>query len=188
MAAPKRRATYEDLMQVPDTKVAEILDGELFLSPRPASPQLLATSALCARLITAFDREPAGPDHPGGWWILREPELHFGADVVVPDLVGWQHERLPRLPDVPWLELAPDWLCETLSPITACIDRTRKLRIYAREGVRFVWFLDPLTRTLEVLTLDRDRWIVAENHGGDEVVRAAPFAAIGIDLARFWID
>jgi hypothetical protein len=48
MAAPKRRATYEDLMRVPDTKIAEILDGELFVSPRPASPHAWATSAIGA--------------------------------------------------------------------------------------------------------------------------------------------
>ena len=31
-----KRATYEDVLNAPENKVAEILDGELFLSPRPA--------------------------------------------------------------------------------------------------------------------------------------------------------
>ena len=31
-----KQATYEDVLSAPDNKVAEILDGELFLSPRPA--------------------------------------------------------------------------------------------------------------------------------------------------------
>jgi Uma2 family endonuclease len=188
VAEPKRKATYDDVLAAPEHKVAEILDGELFLSPRPASPHANAASVLGSELIGAFHRPPGDPPLPGGWWILNEPELHLGADVVVPDIAGWLRERMSRIPNVPWFDLAPDWLCETLSPSTARIDRTRKLRIYAREGVRHVWLVDPLARTLEVLALDRDRWIVAENHGGDDVVRAAPFAAIELALARLWLD
>jgi Uma2 family endonuclease len=187
VAEPKRKATYDDVLAAPEHKVAEILDGELFLSPRPALPHARATSRLGAAL-DAFDEEGNTPARPGGWILLDEPELHFGTDVVVPDIAGWQRERMPRVPDAPWLELAPDWLCEMLAPSTARIDRTRKLAIYAREGVRLVWLVDPLQKTLEVLALDDGRWVVAENHGGDDIVRAAPFAAVEIELARLWID
>lgn len=186
VAEPKRKATYDDVLAAPEHKVAEILDGELFLSPRPASPHARASSRLGA-VLDAFDDEGSA-SRPGGWLLLFEPELHLRSDVVVPDIAGWRRERMPRLADVPWFDLAPDWLCETLSPSTARIDRTRKLRIYARENVRHVWLLDPLARTLEVLALDGDRWVVAENHGGDDVVRAAPFAALELALARLWID
>ena len=187
VAEPKRKATYDNVLAAPEHKVAEILDGELFLSPRPAFPHARASSRLGAAL-DAFDEEGSSPARPGGWIFLIEPELHFGSDVVVPDIAGWRRERMPRVPNVPWFELAPDWLCETLSPSTARIDRTRKLAIYAREGVRHVWLVDPLQRTLEVLALDGTRWFVAENHGGNDVVRAAPFAAMEIELARLWID
>lgn len=187
LAEPKRKATYDDVLAAPEHKVAEILDGEFFLSPRPAFPHARATSRLSA-VLDAFDEDGSTPARPGGWLFLDEPELHFGDDVAVPDIAGWRRDRMPRIPDAPWCELAPDWLCETLSPSTARIDRTRKLRIYAREGVRHVWLVDPTTRTIEVLALDGDRWIVAENHGGDEAARAVPFAAIEIPLARLWID
>jgi len=185
---PKRRATYDDVLAAPEHQVAEILDGELFLSPRPAMPHARASSRLGVQIGGPFDREPGDPAEPGGWLILDEPELHFAADVVVPDLAGWRRERMPRIPNAPWTELAPDWLCETLSPSTAAIDRGRKLRIYAHEGVRHVWLLDPIARTLEVLALDGDRWSIAAVHSGSEAVRAEPFAAIDLDLARLWID
>jgi len=188
VAEPKRKATYDDVLAAPEHKVAEILDGELFLSPRPATPHARASSIVGSQLVDAFDRGAGDPPRPGGWWILAEPELHLGPDVVVPDIAGWRRERMPRIPNAPWLELAPDWLCETLSPSTARLDRTRKLAIYAREGVRHVWLVEPSTRTLEVLALDGGRWVVAENHGGDDVVRAAPFAAIELELARLWLD
>jgi len=188
VAEPKRKATYDDVLAAPEHQVAEILDGELFLSPRPANRHARASSSLFSQIGGAFDRENGDPPRPGGWWILFEPELHFGADVVVPDIAGWRRERMPRIPDAPWFDLAPDWLCETLSPSTARIDRTRKLAIYARESVRHVWLVDPLVRTLEVLALDDGRWMIAETHAGDEVVRAEPFAAVEIELARLWID
>jgi Uma2 family endonuclease len=188
VAEPKRKATYDDVLAAPEHQVAEILDGELFLSPRPASPHARASSILGSELTGPFDRIPSDPARPGGWWILDEPELHLAQDVVVPDIAGWRRERMPRIPDAAWFDLAPDWLCETLSPSTANIDRTRKLRIYAREGVRHVWLVDPLARTLEVLSLEEGRWVIAETHAGDDVVRAAPFAAVEIELARLWID
>jgi hypothetical protein len=69
-------------MQVPDTKVAEIIDGELLTSPRPASPHALAASAIAAALFDRFNRPPGGSGAPGGWWILLGPEPHFGEDVL----------------------------------------------------------------------------------------------------------
>ena len=95
---------------------------------------------------------------------------------------------MPELPDTAYFSLAPDWVCEVLSRSTERIDRDQKLPYYAHHRVRHVWLLDPIQRTLEVLLLDGTRWVVAENHGGHEVARAAPFAAMGIELARLWID
>src|SRR5262245_21146776 len=99
MGSPKR-ATYEALCRVPEHLVAEIIDGELFTSPRPASPHALAASTLCSDLLGAFGRPPGDQGNPGGWWILFEPEVHFGEDVLVPDLAGWRRERMPKVPNV----------------------------------------------------------------------------------------
>src|SRR5262245_28194447 len=121
----KRRATYEDLVQVPDHLVAEIIDGELITSPRPASPHAWTTSVL-GQDLGPLNGRGGRPDRPGGWWILFEPELHFGEDVLVPDLAGWRHEHLPVLRDVPYFTLAPDWACEVISPRSGRIDRARK--------------------------------------------------------------
>src|SRR6266496_3007123 len=110
VALVKRNATYDDLCALPDHMVAEIIDGDLFASPRPASPHALASSMLGAALIAGFGGVP------GGGWILDEPELHFGQNVLVPDLAGWRRERMPTVPDVAGFELAPDWVCEVISP------------------------------------------------------------------------
>lgn len=186
MARRKYPATYDDLRNVPDTMVAEIIDGELIATPRPASPHARAGSALTADLFGAFDRPPGDPAGPGGWWILFEPELHLSQDVIVPDVAGWRRARLPRLPNVAAFEVAPDWVCEVVSPATGTIDR--KMRLYARERVAHLWIVDPMLRTLEVYRLEQSQWVVASTHGGTDVVRAEPFDAVELALARRWLE
>jgi Uma2 family endonuclease len=188
MSSPKRRATYADIVDLPEHLVAEIVDGELYTSPRPASPHALAASAIGSTLFERFHRPPGGGEVPGGWWILFEPELHFGGDVLVPDLAGWRRARMPRLANVTAFTLAPDWVCEVVSPSTGVLDRSRKMRVYARESVSHLWIVDPLTHTLEVYRLESGRWIVASTHGGDDRVSAEPFEAVELDPARWWLE
>jgi len=174
-------------MQVPDHLVAEIIDGELVTSPRPASPHAFAASCI-GQDLGPFSRRPGVPGVPGGWWVIFEPELHFGEHVLVPDLAAWRHEHMPRVPDTAFFTLAPDWVCEVVSPRTGRLDRTRKMPIYAWAGVRHLWLVDPLARTLEVYRGEGDSWIVASTHGGGALVRAEPFAALEIDVGRWWLE
>lgn len=180
-----RPATYEDLMKVPDTMVAEIVDDELHATPRPALPHAYVTSLLGAVIIGPYQRGRGGP---GGWWILDEPELHFGRNVLVPDLAGWRRTRLPRLPDAAYCSVSPDWVCEVLSASTVSLDRVKKLAIYAREQVGHAWLIDPAARTLEVLRLEAGRWTILATHAGSDVVRAEPFTDIDLELASLWAD
>lgn len=184
--AARRRSTYEDVLAAPEHLVAELIDGELSLLPRPALGHALASSTLGAELGGPFHRGRGGP---GGWLLVDEPELHLGADVLVPDLAGWRRERMPSVPaSAAYFELAPDWICEVSSPTTARLDRVRKLPIYAREGVRHAWLVDPVARTLEVFALEHGRWTLLLTASDDAPVRAAPFDAIELDLGVLWAD
>jgi Uma2 family endonuclease len=178
----KKGATYDDLRDVPDHFVAEMFDGDLYASPRPALPHANAASALLSEIHKSFHRKGSG-----GWVILYEPELHFSNDVLVPDLAGWRRTRLPSVPPEAYLTLAPDWICEVLSTSTEALDRGKKLRIYARESVAHAWLVDPLARTLEVLSLDVDQWTQLSRYEGDVRVRVLPFDAIELDLRALWI-
>jgi Uma2 family endonuclease len=180
-----RPATYEDLERLPDNLVAEIVNGELHASPRPAPPHARAGSIVGGRLTPAYDEARGGP---GGWWILDEPELHLSGDVLVPDLAGWRRSRMPHLPTTAYFPVAPDWVCEILSPSTSSLDRKQKLAIYAREGVSHAWLIDPLARTLEELRLESGRWTILATHADTEVVRAEPFTEIEIELSALWAD
>ena len=119
----KRRATYEELLAVPEPLVAEIIHGVLITHPRPGAPHARAASRLGIDVGGPFDRGKGGP---GGWVILDEPELHRHGDVLVPDLAGWRRERMPEIPSAAAFELPPDWACEVLSPSTAAVDRADK--------------------------------------------------------------
>jgi len=179
----KRAATYDDLVSLPENMVGEIVDGELFASPRPAPRHAMAATALGGEIYGPFQM---GRNGPGGWLLLVEPELHLGPDVLVPDLAGWRKERMPKLPDAAYFDLAPDWVCEVISPSTGRLDRVRKVRIYAREGIGHAWLVDPIQRSLEILRLENDRWTLASAHEEGERVRAEPFDAIELDLSALW--
>lgn len=176
-------ATYADLEALPVNRVGEIVGGVLHATPRPALPHAAASSALGEELGPPFKRGKGGP---GGWIILDEPELHFGDDVLVPDLAGWRRERMPEMPSTPFTTLAPDWVCEVLSSATHKLDRGEKLPLYARERVAHVWLVDPIEQYLEVLRLDGETFRIVQTFTADAKVRAEPFDAIELDLAVLW--
>lgn len=182
----KRKATYQDVLNSPETVIAEIIDGELHTSPRPGPIHANAASVLGGQLVGPFHRKGNGDGAPGGWWILDEPEIHLGDDIVVPDLAGWRRVRMTRLPEEAYFSMAPDWVCEILSPWTARMDRVKKKRLYARNQVRCMWLIDPAARTLEVLRLAGEFWLEIASHGGDERVRVEPFESLEIDISRWW--
>jgi Uma2 family endonuclease len=178
-----RRATYDDLLAAPDHLIAEIINGELVTSPRPASPHSRAASSLGGELYGPFDR---GRGCPGGWISLDKPELHLHGDVLVPDLAGWRRERMPEMPEAAAFELAPDWVCEVLSPSTAAIDRADKVPIYQREAVAFVWLVDPKTQTLEAFKLEAGGYRLLGTWRAAARIRPEPFEALEVELSALW--
>ena len=180
----KRMATYADILALPDHQVGEILFGKLYSHPRPAPRHARACSALTGKLWNPFDDGNGGP---GGWWILDEPELNLNNDIIVPDIAGWRRERMPELPRTAWFEIAPDWVCEILSPATARTDRALKMPLYAREAVPHLWLIDPDTRTLENYRLHNDgHWLLLQTLKDDDRVQQPPFDAVSFSLGSLW--
>lgn len=180
-----RVATYEDVLAAPEHQIAEVIGGVLHLSPLRAAPQAAAASGLGEELGPPFKRGKGGP---GGWLTLDQPELHLGADIVVPDVAGWRTTTISHFTNQAYFETRPDWVCEVLWPSTEKMDRALKLPIYAREGVGHAWVVNPLLHTLEVLRLEQGRWATLATHHDDQVVRAEPFDAISLDLSVLWAD
>jgi Uma2 family endonuclease len=181
----KKRATYQDVIDAPENMVAEIIDGELVVSPRPLGLATSVGSVLGGELHAPFSRGRGGP---GGWIILFEPELHVaGGEVLVPDLAGWRRDRLAVIPEEHF-EISPDWVCEVLSPTTEKRDRIQKMRIYAAWGVSYAWLVHPRRRTLEAFKLRDGKWVTIATLNDDDRARIEPFDAIELDLAQLWAD
>ena len=177
------RATYQDVLDAPAHRVAEIVDGTLHTHPRPASPHARASSALAVKLGGPFDYDAGGP---GGWWIVFEPELHLDEDILVPDLASWRRARMPEFPVAAYFTQAPGWVCEVLSPATRTLDLREKRPIYAREGVARLLLVDPLERTLEAFERSGCGWARIAAAKDDAPVCMPPFEAVTFSLADLW--
>lgn len=189
MAAPQKHQAdfqelYRQLEALPENQVGEIINGSLHANPRPAGPHGRAASAIGMDIGTPYDRGKGGP---GGWWIIFEPELHILEQVLVPDIAGWRHETLPAIPQDHRFTVAPDWVCEVLSPSTGKTDRIEKMPIYASYGVEYLWLVDPLSKTLETYALNDGQWTLTGSFMDDDTVSIVPFDAVELELAELWL-
>lgn len=117
-----------------------------------------------------------------------EPEIAFGEDILVPDLPGWKRDRFPTEEPHNWISVAPDWVCEVLSPATAQVDRTEKMPLYARHGVSHAWLIDPIFNILEVFQLEQGKWVVLGAYAKSATVCAEPFSEVELDLGLLWLE
>lgn len=186
-AVENRPATYQDVLDAPDGMRAEILDGELVMQARPMPEHDFVSGALNEILRSTFQRGRGGP---GGWWIVAEPELHFGNPdfrTSNPDLAGWRKERMPTIQARERYKIVPDWVCEILSPSTARSDRMKKMPIYADVGVKHLWLADPSTRSLESYALANDGWLLLATYGEEGEATIPPYEAMPLPLADLWL-
>lgn len=166
-----------ELDELPEYQVGHIAAGKLTVHSSPEIPHQLVVAILAGLLFEAKEH---------GWLVLFGPYAWFGSDLLRIDLSAWKNERwIPVRKD---LTVAPDWVCEVLSPRTAQFDRATKLPIYAQAGVRHAWLIDPALRLLEVLRLREGKWQIESVFQNDDKVRAEPFEAIELDLALLWKD
>jgi Uma2 family endonuclease len=176
----KKNATYDDLYSIPDGWTGEIVDGDLYAFARPRFIHGRAITRL-SRQLGDYDDD----DSRDGWIIVMEPEVGIGKHLLAPDLAGWRRTRMPEVPDVQVVKLAPDLVCEGLSPSTAWLDKGRKREIYAKAGVGHLWFADPSTRTVDVLELDGKTYRAIKSASGDARIALPPFPR-PIELAKLW--
>jgi Uma2 family endonuclease len=188
-AAPRKLATYDDLLALPEDVRAEVLDGEVIVSPSALTDHSRVQRSLGAFIGKPFDDDD-GRGGPGGWWILTEVDVELGPHQVVrPDVSGWRRVRFPSPRGVRPVTVVPDWVCEVVSPSRPKQDRVRKRRIYAAHGVAHYWIVDPDARTLEALRLDAERgeWRETGAYDDESVARIAPFDAVELEVGRLFL-
>ena len=179
----QKTATYEDLLAVPELLVAEILFGRLVTHPLFFPRHAATIGALLGVLGQPF---LFGRDRPEAWILLYRPEVHLGPHVVVPDLAAWRRKRLTPFPEAAWIDTAPDWACEVLSPETEARDRGEKRTVYAKAGIRHLWLVDPRPQILETFELKDGRWVLLDVFRDEAQVAAHPFPEIAFPLGLLW--
>ncbi len=139
------RLTYDDYCLLPNNgRRYEIIDGELFVTPSPRRAHQNVVTQLSYYLVEFVKREERGRVYVAPFDVVFS--LH---DVVEPDILYVSKERASVLTEKN-VQGAPDLVVEVLSITTAEIDRTTKLKLYARYGVQEYWLIDPEESTAEV--------------------------------------
>jgi Uma2 family endonuclease len=172
----KPRKTVEDYMKLPEGVRAELIEGELFMTPSPRYGHQDVATELVARL-----RALAGARGLGK--VLSAPfDVHLpSGDIVQPDVVFVRTENLGIIRD--WVRGVPDLLIEVLSPEAPERDRIIKRDLYARNGVPEYWIVDPAARTIEVFRLEGESYPPpAVFESGDTLTSALlPSLGLGVD-------
>ena len=156
--ATTKLITAEDLFEMGSDCDRELIRGEL----TPVSPASHRSSAVAARLIFKLGThvyadnlgQLSGAD--GGFVLSRDPDV-----VVAPDVAFVSAERLPP-PDEQnrFLEIAPDFVVEVVSPSDRFTDLNDKVMLYLNAGVRLVWVVDPMRETITVYTAEHSPQVV----------------------------
>ena len=147
-AAPGVKLTYDDFLLFPDDgKRHELIDGEHYVTPSPASVHQRIVGNIYFSLRRFLEM------HPVGEAFLAPFDVVFGEhDVVAPDLLYISASRRDEILTKLHVRGVPDLVVEVGSPGTRKRDETIKRRLYERTGVREYWVVDP---ELEVVRLYR---------------------------------
>ena len=145
--------TRDDLLALPDHVRAELIEGELYVTPAPS----LRHQDLVARLWRALD-DWARPERRGWASIGANVDLPSG-NVVVPDVLFVAAARHGILGER--VRGAPDLVVEVVSPGHPDRDRFVKRTLYARDGIPEYWIVHPEDAAIEVLRLESTSYVPA---------------------------
>jgi Uma2 family endonuclease len=152
---PQGEWTYEDYLRLPDDGWKyEIIQGRLCMTPAPAPQHQRVILRLSTQLMTFVDERGLGEVFiapldvilPKGLGTPVQPDIFFVATQDA-EIVGEKY-----------VKGVPSLIVEILSPSNWLDDRRTKLEIYAEAGVTEYWIADPRERTIEVFTLNEDRY------------------------------
>ncbi len=144
------RFTYEDYLLLPEDRRYEIIDGDLFMTPAPGTPH----QRLIGRLYHFLD-DHVRTGKLGEVLIAPCDVVLSPTDIVQPDLLFVAADRVSIIGEK-FISAAPDLVVEVLSPSTEDRDRTLKMKLYARAGVRELWIADTKEKKIEVLINSAD--------------------------------
>ena len=173
------RLTYEDYCLLPNNgKRYEIIDGELFATPSPLWRHQNVLANLLYHLTDHVRKHSLGKVYPAPFDVVFSQY-----DVVEPDILYISDARAFVVTEKN-VQGAPDLVVEILSESTAPIDRTTKLKLYARHGVKEYWVIDPVTYSAEIYRLVPDGYELAVQLDSTQTLTSPLFPGFTLPLSK----
>jgi Uma2 family endonuclease len=173
------RLTYEDYCLLPnDGKRYEIIKGELFVTPSPVRRHQRALANLLYYLTDLVKKHDLGEVYPAPFDVVFSQY-----DVVEPDILYVSKARASVITEKN-IQGAPDLVVEVLSESTAQIDRTTKLKLYARYGVAEYWVIDPVACSAEIYRLLPSGFELTAQLDSSHTLTSPLFSGFALPLTR----
>jgi Uma2 family endonuclease len=159
----------------------EVVRGELVQKASPSFEHGDVQGTIFGLLLRF--RGLGGAAKPGGWWLSQDVEIELAPhEVYLPDLAGWRIERVAERPLGRPVRMAPDWVCEVISPSTMARDLGHKLETYHRAGVGHYWVAHPVEHYLHVYRRQDAGYVLVLAAVAGDIARIEPFATIELDM------
>ena len=180
MTAAQKLMTAEELARtsVPG-KVLELIRGHLVVREPPSTRHGAVAARLTVRLGAFVEKERLGLvfAQDTGFKIERDPDTVRG-----PDVAFVSRERLERIPEAGYAELAPDLVVEVFSPNERPGEVLAKIGDFLAAGTRLAWLVDPRRREARVFRSDGSVAVIGADGAldGEDVVPgfSCPLAAV----------
>ncbi|MGO8791567.1 MAG: Uma2 family endonuclease [Terriglobia bacterium] len=164
------KLTFEEFRQLPDDgKRYELVRGEVHLTPSPTTKHQVVLHRLVSSLDLYLSKNPVGET------LFAPLDVRLSADTALqPDLIFVANAHKEIIQE-DYLRGTPDLVVEILSPSTTAHDRATKLPLYAEAGVAEMWIIDPQAKTIEVLKLQGNKYLVEAALAGRQCLTSSCF-------------
>jgi len=173
--------TYEDYAALPEGAPYQLIGGKLVVTPSPTAFHQYISVRIGKRLIDFVEDMGLG--------IV----LHAPLDVYLeeketyqPDIIYIARERLFIIEER--IKGAPDLVMEILSPSTAYYDLRKKARVYARQGVKEYWIVDPEEKSIEIYTNQGDTFKLEQRAEGEGKASSSLLAGFEVELKDIFVS
>jgi Uma2 family endonuclease len=171
---------YLQLGEDPPGVRLELVEGEVAVSPSPASRHSFTINKLAQLIMNHIDLEALG-----GEFYTDVDTILNEFNVRRPDILYFSEGRT-HLVGENAMQGPPDLAVEVVSPSSVEIDRRDKFLQYAAAGIAFYWIVDPQHKTLEAWRLEGRQYLPVGKGQNFETVQFPPFPNLSIELRRIW--
>lgn len=173
---PQQLYTYDDLASFPDDNFRrEIIDGELIVTPAPATRHQRVVLELGAALLGHTKK------HGGAVYVAPTDVFFSDTNVVEPDVLYVSPATVDRV-ERKLIRGAPDVVVEVSSPSTRRLELVRKRELYERFGVGEYWFVDLDADRVEIYRRDGESFGAPHFVGRGETITSPLIATFAIPV------